>query len=69
MKDFLIGSLIFISCLSFVIWLAIKSVDRDEIIECRKWQEYSAQYSGFYLVKWQADQCAAHNIIINSPVK
>lgn len=45
------------------------SIDKKEINECRKWQEYSAQYSGFYLVQWQADQCKAHEIIINAPVK
>ena len=43
--------------------------DKNEISECKKWQEYAAQYEGFYLVQWQADQCKAHSIQINAPIK
>ena len=40
-----------------------------EIEECRKWQEYAVKFEGFYLVAWQAEQCQAHNIIIDAPIK
>lgn len=45
------------------------SMSKNEITECRKWQEQSAQYSGFYLVRWQKEQCDAQNIIIDAIVK
>lgn len=54
----------------FVIASSINdSMNRSEKVECRKWQEDAAKYQGFYIVQWQADQCKAHDIIINAPVK
>lgn len=50
-------------------WVGKSGLDQNEVVQCRQWQEQSAQYAGFYLVQWQADQCKAHNIIINAPVK
>lgn len=42
----------------------------EEVTECRKWQEQAAEYApSFYIVQWQADQCKAHDITINAPVK
>lgn len=45
------------------------SVNRSEVNDCLTWQQEASQYPKFYLVQWQADQCAAHNITINAPVK
>lgn len=42
---------------------------KSEIVECTKWSQEADAYPGFYLAKWQANQCAAHQIIINAPVK
>lgn len=54
----------------FVAKWADWSMNQSEIVECRKWQEQAAQFAGgFYLVKWQSEQCQAHNITINAPVK
>lgn len=50
-------------------WAFEDGTNKGEIVECKKWQSEAAQYSGFYLTKWEAEQCVAHNIIINAPIK
>lgn len=52
-----------------LIGATIVGLNRSEASECLKWQDQAAHYPGFYLTEWQARQCAAHNIIINAPVK
>ncbi len=69
MKDLFFGFLVTSALIGGFIFLLIKNVDLNERTECRKWQEQAAMYEGFYLVQWQADQCAAHNILVNAPVK
>lgn len=44
-------------------------IDKNEIVECDSWSAQAAQYSNFYLTQWQKDQCDAHGITINAPVK
>lgn len=43
--------------------------NRSEIVECNQWAEQAHEYAGFYLTQWQKDQCDAHGIDINAPVK
>ncbi len=69
MKDSIIGIVVVAGTIGFLIWSINSSIEKGEIVQCRKWQEQSAQFNDFYLVKWQADQCASHNITINAPVK
>lgn len=76
MKAFFEGffwSLVIIMGSFFIIYVFVSSIsdamDKDEINECRQWQEYAAQFDGFYLVQWQKDQCDAHSVIINAPVR
>lgn len=45
------------------------SFDRQEIGECHKWQTWATEYKDFYLTSWQSDQCAAHNITVDAPVR
>lgn len=49
--------------------LVNSSMNKSEVVECNQWKSQAAEYSGFFLAHWQADQCKAHNIIINAPVK
>lgn len=67
-ENFLIGSLIVV-LVSALILVLVAGTNNSEKAECKKWQEYAAQYEGFYLVQWQADQCKAHSIQINAPIK
>ena len=38
--------------------------------ECLKWKEYAKVYEhkGYYLTKWQADQCLHYGIEIEAPI-
>lgn len=45
------------------------AMDRSEVFECTKWKVMSEQYEGFYITHWQNDQCNAHDIVINAPIK
>lgn len=47
----------------------VKGADRAEAVECYKWQDQAQQYTGFYLLQWQADQCKAQGIDIDAPIK
>lgn len=40
-----------------------------EIGECTRWNREAGRYPGYYLTQWQKDQCDAHAIFINAPVK
>ena len=40
-----------------------------EVVECNQWKDQATIYPLFYLTEWQAEQCAAHNIIINAPIQ
>lgn len=53
----------------FVTLLLNEGLNRSERLECLAWRNYSQQYAGFYLTEWQADQCLAHDITINAPIK
>lgn len=68
MKETLIAIGIIVS-VTIIGWSAISGMDKSEVVECNKWQSQAVEYSGFYLTHWQADQCRAHNITINAPIK
>ena len=44
-------------------------MNRQEVVDCNTWQSQAAQYPAFFLTKWQDQQCRAHGIIIQAPVK
>lgn len=47
-----------------------EAISKGEISECEKWQNQAVVFTrGFYLTKWQADQCEAHGIEVNAPVR
>lgn len=63
------GAVIGFGILAFIIVLVPYSLDRLEIHECMQWQGYAKTLTGFYLTQTQNDQCVAHGIIINAPIK
>lgn len=65
----IISITLFLIAVGLLLSLVKTAVDKEEIGECQSWQEQAAQYQGFYVVQWQADQCAAHGITINAPIK
>ena len=68
MKDNLVIAVIAISILVTSISAISYGISRHEKAECRKWQWQATQYSGYYLTKWQADQCAHYQIKIEAPI-
>ena len=44
-------------------------LNKSEQIECEKWQREASEYREYYLLEWQAEQCAVHGIEVNAPVK
>ena len=42
---------------------------RQEKYECRKWEKQASEYPNYYLTSWQDEQCRAHGIKINAPIK
>lgn len=69
MKQTLFLGFLLASMFGAFVYLLISSATTSEKYECYKWQEQSAKFEGFYLVGWQSEQCKAHNIIVNAPVK
>lgn len=50
-------------------WMIKAAIERSETAECISWKSQSVEYPGFYLTKWQAEQCAARHIQIEAPVR
>ena len=56
--------------------LVIVGVDKQEIVECQKWERQSQEFgrydsktqTGFYITNWQSEQCKAHRITIDAEV-
>lgn len=61
---FVVGLVMFISFAAFYAGL-----QRQERYECYMWKFQAEEYTDFYLTQWQADQCAAHKIAVNAPIK
>lgn len=76
MKIYKIEFLIILIFLAVMSWLVIMSADKSEIVECQKLQSQSKEYpaynsktqTGFYITKWQAEQCKAHSMQIDATV-
>ena len=63
-------NIIFITIFTLVTFFSLSvGMDKREIVECLKWQSQASEYPQYYLLGWQVEQCNAHNIIINAPVK
>ncbi len=46
-----------------------RGLDRQEVVECETWALEAREYQGYYILKWQDEQCKAHDIIINAPIQ
>lgn len=44
-------------------------MNKSERVDCLKWQDQAKEYPTFYLLQWQADQCKAHNIDVDAPIR
>ncbi len=61
--------LVLLFCLALAYCAFKGGIDRSEVVECRAWEQQAKDYDQFYIAKWQDEQCKAHKIIINAPIK
>ncbi len=74
--EIIIMAFVLIISFSTLLYLIIGGVNGGEISECRKWEKQSKEFerydertqTGFYITKWQDEQCRANGIIINTEV-
>lgn len=50
-------------------WAVATGINKQEQSECETWKAEAKEFPGYYLVSWQRDQCAAHGVEIDAPVK
>jgi len=66
---FVVGLLFPLLTIKFIVFpLISNSIDKSEIVECKKLQSYNKNYESFFLTKWQAEMCIKHGIHIDAPV-
>jgi len=58
-----------LGAVALFIWAMETGFDKNEEVECLKWQSESTQYANYYLTHWQDEQCRAHGIEISAPVQ
>ncbi len=46
-------------------WIGNRELDKNEIIECHKWQRQAKEYKNFYMTLDEISQCKAHGILFN----
>jgi hypothetical protein len=68
MKNIATIAIVATASIAFFLLLSL-SLSKTEVYECNKWQDQAGEFPDFYLTQWQADQCAAHALSINAPVK
>jgi hypothetical protein len=62
-------TIITIATIAAFSWALLTGIERSEKAECLQWQKEAKQFAGYYLTKWQAEQCMAHNIKVEAPIK
>ena len=50
----------------YSLWIGL---DKQAMHECLVWQKQAKEFPGYYLLKWQKEQCDYFGIEINAPVK
>lgn len=69
MKEAIITTAVFIALAAGLVTAILVGTSRSENAECIKWSQEADAYPGFFLAQWQFDQCSAHGIKIDAPVK
>ncbi len=72
MKTFFTGifaGLVFIGIAGTMFAMCLWAINTQEVGECRTWTANAKVLNNYYFTQWQADQCAAHGITVNAPIK
>lgn len=67
MKNF-IKAIICGAIIAIIGHMIVTGWNKNEQVECIKWQEQSWKFNQFYITKWQAMQCQRWNIEINAKI-
>jgi hypothetical protein len=62
MKDNIIIAVIAIIAVMLGLWALGAGLERQERYECKKWAEQAKEIKGYYLVRWQLEQCKQYDI-------
>ena len=68
MKNLLPIAIIILIFVLFVFVAGI-AIDKSARIDCLHWQQEAQNYQGFYLTRWQAEQCKSVKVEVNAPIK
>lgn len=69
MKTEIIISLTFLIAAFVGFWGTQGALAGQEQVECTQWQTQAKTYAGFYLTRWQKEQCGHYHIIVEAPVQ
>ena len=69
MKNIIVSTLLVLVVSTLFVFALSYGMDKNEQVECHKWQGYAYELKGFYLTSSQAEQCAHWNIQVDAPVK
>lgn len=69
MKENILLVLFAVACLVGALWVGNKFVSVVEKDECKEWTMQATRLKDYYFTQWQADQCSAHGIQVNAPIK
>lgn len=52
----------------FIGKMFIVGMKKQEVVDCNTWKKQATEFSGFYLLGWQDEQCRANGIVIDTTV-
>lgn len=65
-----VTAVLIVAAVGALVWAVVTAgIDRSEVMSCNTWKSQSTEYPGFYLLKWQKEQCDAHGIAIDATVR
>ena len=68
----IISSIIILTALFIAFFFLTEwGMERQEQYECEQWKSQAIEFAdkGFYLAKWQAEQCLRYKVEINAMIK
>jgi len=68
-KNFILLALGIIVAVVTLGFILVKSVNNSEMEECMKWQQEAQEIRGYWITNWQSEQCLAHNLPVDAPIK
>ena len=68
MKNLLPIAIIILILFLFVFVVGV-AINKSARVECLHWQQEAQNYQGFYLTRWQAEQCKSVKVEVNAPIK